>query len=142
MRRVQQVSLHSGVGALSCMAHPARLLLLYHLCLEDQLCVPRMKQLSRLSSPALSQHLRLMTKEQLIEPVRVGKRRCYRLREKELVKNMVRTLVDGKRWPVQVLPPFTPEANCPNRVPQQIKEPLNCLIQPQMACHKPAKHKY
>ena len=73
------------------LGHPIRLVILRKL-LPGPKCVNDMQELLDVSQPNLSQHLRLLRRENLVDFVENGKKRCYYLCRPQFVTQLFKLL--------------------------------------------------
>ncbi|MGI6603852.1 MAG: ArsR/SmtB family transcription factor [bacterium] len=82
----EQVAGLTGVGELfKILSDDTRNKLLYALHHKKELCVRDMAELTNLSLPAVSHHLRIMRNQRLVNARRVGKEVYYSLRDRQIV---------------------------------------------------------
>jgi len=78
-------------GFLKVLSHPVRLMIVVEL-LEGKRCVGAIKELVKVKQPNISQHLSLLKLNGIVDWRQEGKRKCYYLKNRRLIKSIIKTL--------------------------------------------------
>lgn len=77
------------------LSHPVRVEIVTEL-LKDQKCVSDIRELLKVGQPNISQHLSLLRLNGIVDCHREGKRKCYFLKHRQLIKDILIALEGNK----------------------------------------------
>ena len=82
-------------GFLKALSHPTRLMIVIEL-LKGERCVSDIRDLLKMKQPNISQHLTILKANGIVDWIQQGQRKCYFLKNPNLIKNIVKELEKSK----------------------------------------------
>jgi len=92
---MSRINYKKAADILKLFSHPIRLLIVSEL-LKGRRCVSSINKLIKVRQPNISQHLSILKLKGIIESRQEGKKVCYRLKETELVRSLLKFLKENK----------------------------------------------
>jgi len=77
------------------LSHPTRILIVTELS-RDKKCVSDIRELLEVNQPNVSQHLSLLRSNDIVDWCQEGKRKCYFLKNPQLIKDIFDVLKKNK----------------------------------------------
>ena len=77
------------------LSHPTRILIVTELS-RDKKCVSDIRELLEVNQPNVSQHLSLLRSNDIVDWCQEGKRKCYFLKNPQLIKDIFAVLKKNK----------------------------------------------
>jgi len=79
------------------LSHPTRIVIVMEL-LRDKKCVNDIRELIKVKQPNISQHLGILKANGIVDWIQQGKRKCYFLRNPQLIKDILKTTRIRERY--------------------------------------------
>ena len=73
------------------LSHPTRTMIVVEL-LRDKKCVNDIEKLTKMKQPNISQHLSILKTSNIVDCTQQGKRKCYFLKDRRLIKSIIGVL--------------------------------------------------